>query len=239
MVDIGQIEKNYHEVMARIAKAAEKSGRYPCDVTLVTVTKTMPVDIINIAIGAGARTLGESRGQELCEKYDLLQKEEGLKIHFIGHLQTNKVKQILDKVDVIESVDSERLAREIDRQCQLTGKVMDIFLQIKVLHDPNKFGISPEELDALLKRLGLYPNIRVIGLMAIPPLLCDEEKKRECFSQMRKLFIDTKDKKYDNVNMSFLSMGMSHDFEIAIEEGANMVRVGTLIFGERKQEEKV
>jgi pyridoxal phosphate enzyme (YggS family) len=131
-------------------------------------------------------------------------------------------------------VDSERLAAEIDRQCRASGKVMDIFIQVKVLHDPNKFGISPGELDAFLQKIKSYPNLRVTGLMAIPPLVADAEEKRACFSQMRKLFIDTKDKKYDNVNMSFLSMGMSSDFETAIEEGANVVRVGTFIFGERK-----
>jgi pyridoxal phosphate enzyme (YggS family) len=234
MYDRKQIEKNYCETMERIGRAATKSGRQPEEITLVTVSKTIPSEVVNWVIQAGARTLGESRGQELLEKYDQLQQPNDLRIHFIGHLQTNKVKQIVSLVDVIESVESERLVKEIDRQCQAIGKKMDIFIQVKVLHDPNKFGILPEELDAFLQKMGAYPNICVTGLMAIAPLWAGEAEKRDCFSQLRKLFIDTKDKKYDNVNMSFLSMGMSSDFETAIEEGANVVRVGTFIFGERK-----
>lgn len=224
---------HFKEVRETIDKLAVSCGKKPEDIRLVTVTKTVPPSVINSVIEAGASEIGENRVQELLEKYDDLLKPPAFQVHLIGHLQSNKVKYIVDKVSLIHSVDSLHLAKEIDRQCGKIGKVMDILIQVNVAGDENKFGIRPDQLDPLLCSLGELKNISVQGLMTIPKLNVPEAETRESFRALYKLFVDTKAKKYDNINMNFLSMGMSSDYKIAIQEGANMVRIGTSIFGKR------
>ena len=188
--------------------------------------------MVNAAIGAGITLLGENKAQELCAKYDSYHKD-GVQIHFIGHLQTNKVRQIVDKVSMVESVDSIKLAREIDRHCAAIGKVMDVLLEVNIGREENKTGIFPEFLPALLEEAGKLEHIRVRGLMTIPPVCETEEEVLQYFSQMRQLFIDIKQKKYDNISMEILSMGMSADYLAAVRCGSNIVRIGTAMFGQR------
>lgn len=198
----------------------------------MAVTKTVDPVLVNAAIGAGITLLGENKAQELCAKYDSYHKD-GVQIHFIGHLQTNKVRQIVDKVSMVESVDSIKLAREIDRHCAAIGKVMDVLLEVNIGREENKTGIFPELLPALLEEAGKLEHIRVRGLMTIPPVCETEEEVLQYFSQMRQLFIDIKQKKYDNISMEILSMGMSADYLAAVRCGSNIVRIGTAMFGQR------
>ena len=196
------------------------------------MTKTVDPVLVNAAIGAGITLLGENKAQELCAKYDSYHKD-GVQIHFIGHLQTNKVRQIVDKVSMVESVDSIKLAREIDRHCAAIGKVMDVLLEVNIGREENKTGIFPELLPALLEEAGKLERIRVRGLMTIPPVCETEEEVLQYFSQMSQLFIDIKQKKYDNISMEILSMGMSADYLAAVRCGSNIVRIGTAMFGQR------
>ena len=198
----------------------------------MAVTKTVDPVLVNAAIGAGITLLGENKAQELCAKYDSYHKD-GVQIHFIGHLQTNKVRQIVDKVSMVESVDSIKLAREIDRHCAAIGKVMDVLLEVNIGREENKTGIFPELLPALLEEAGKLERIRVRGLMTIPPVCETEEEVLQYFSQMSQLFIDIKQKKYDNISMEILSMGMSADYLAAVRCGSNIVRIGTAMFGQR------
>ncbi len=226
------IEENLAEVREKIRKACERCGRDPSEITLVGASKTKPPEIINEAIAAGLEVIGENRVQELTEKYD--KTDKSAKIHLIGHLQTNKVKYIADKVDLIHSVDSTRLAEEISKQGKKLGKDIEVLIQVNVSGEESKSGISPKELDGLMEYIENLPNIKVRGLMTIPPLDSGSmENSRKIFKDLYKIYIDKKQKKYNNISMDILSMGMSSDFEIAIEEGATMVRVGRAIFGSR------
>ena len=227
------IAKRYEDIKNRIAAAVKKAPNPKEDISLVCVSKQVDAQRINEAIAAGVRLLGESRAQEVSKKHPSLDKRDELKIHFIGHMQTNKVGKIVQIADVFQSVDSLRLIEEINRQCGILQKKGEIFIQVKPLEDPAKFGIDPGDLPMLLREIGQFPHIFVTGLMAILPFGLCEGEMRAAFRRMYQLYIDTKGKKYDNVSMDFLSMGMSGDFEIAIEEGANMVRVGSLLFGKR------
>ena len=209
-----------------------RRARDPSEVQVMAVTKTVDPVLVNAAIGAGITLLGENKAQELCAKYDSYHKD-GVQIHFIGHLQTNKVRQIVDKVSMVESVDSIKLAREIDRHCAAIGKVMDVLLEVNIGREENKTGIFPELLPALLEEAGKLEHIRVRGLMTIPPVCETEEEVLQYFSQMRQLFIDIKQKKYDNISMEILSMGMSADYLAAVRCGSNIVRIGTAMFGQR------
>ena len=201
--------------------------------TVVAVTKNRSAEEINEAISAGITDIAENRVQELLEKYADINKE-GIKIHFIGHLQTNKVKYIIDKVDMIQSLDSVKLAAQIDRECAAADKSMDVLVQVNIGNDPNKYGIAADSVDRFLKEISLFRRVNVRGLMSILPAGLENGEIKGLFRDMRKLFVDTKDKKYDNVDMSFLSMGMSADYRIAADEGSNMVRIGTAMFGARK-----
>ena len=198
----------------------------------MAVTKTVDPVLVNARHRAGITLLGENKAQELCAKYDSYHKD-GVQIHFIGHLQTNKVRQIVDKVSMVESVDSIKLAREIDRHCAAIGKVMDVLLEVNIGREENKTGVFPELLPALLEEAGKLEHIRVRGLMTIPPVCETEEEVLQYFSQMRQLFIDIKQKKYDNISMEILSMGMSADYLAAVRCGSNIVRIGTAMFGQR------
>lgn len=194
----------------------------------MAVTKTVPPRDVNIAIGEGLTLLGENRVQEYLEKRDFYTKPH--KLHIIGHLQTNKVKYIAEDADMIESVDSLRLAAEIDRQCAKIGKVMPILCEVNIGGEESKSGISPQNIYDLLYEISQYKNISVKGLMTIPP-------KGDCekfFCKMQELFIDIRSKNIDNISMSVLSMGMSHDYPLAIKYGSNIIRIGTRLFGARK-----
>lgn len=225
-----EFDFNFERVLERLNTAAERSGRNIGDITLLAATKTVDADTINYAIEKGITHIGENRVQELLSKHSLLKPAHS---HFIGHLQTNKVKDIIDKVEMIESVDSLRLANEISKQALKNGTEMDILLEVNIGGEESKSGFSPNELENAVEEITKLPAIRVKGLMAIPPATDSPEEIRKYFRKMYKLFIDIRDKKIDNSNMSVLSMGMSNDFDIAAEEGATLVRVGTSLFGRR------
>lgn len=227
-----EVAQNVQKIAQDVREAALQAGRDPSEVQVMAVTKTVDPVLVNAAIGAGITLLGENKAQELCAKYDSYHKD-GVQIHFIGHLQTNKVRQIVDKVSMVESVDSIKLAREIDRHCASIGKVMDVLLEVNIGREENKTGIFPELLPALLEEAGKLERIRVRGLMTIPPVCETEEEVLQYFSQMRQLFIDIKQKKYDNISMEILSMGMSADYLAAVRCGSNIVRIGTAMFGQR------
>ena len=221
---------NFKEIKQNIASAAEKSGRKAEDVILLAATKTVEVERINYAISEGLEYIGENRVQEFLSKKDELL---FCHRHFIGHLQTNKVKDIVPFVELIHSVDSVRLAKEISKQSVRFNKTTDILLEVNVGNEQSKSGFLVEETENAVREIAKLPNICVKGLMAIPPICEKAEDNRKYFSIMYKLFIDIGAKKIDNSNMDFLSMGMSDDYEVAISEGANIVRVGSALFGKR------
>lgn len=226
------LEENLKIVRSRIAEAAIKSGRSEQDITLLAATKTVPVEVINRGIELGITHIGENRVQELCEKYDSYQLDH-CELQFIGHLQTNKVKNIIGKVSLIQSVDSVKLAGEISRLSVQRGFVSDVLIEVNIGSEPNKSGVLPQNLYDLLPQVAAFPAIRVRGLMAIPPADASESETMGYFTNMFKYFIDIKTKKIDNIHMDFLSMGMSSDYSQAILAGANMVRVGSALFGPR------
>ena len=224
------IRENLEEVERRITAAAERSGRKRDDILLVAVTKTHPADMMNEAIRLGVTDIGENKPQEVRDKYaDVLP----VKWHLIGHLQTNKVKYVIDKVCLIHSVDSVKLMDEIERQAEKHDVNMDILIQVNISGEETKSGVSVDEVEELLLHAGTLKRVKVMGLMTIAPKTDDSVTNTLHFDNMRQLFIDIQKKKYDNVNMKYLSMGMSGDYETAIECGANIVRVGSAIFGER------
>ena len=229
---LDDVRKNYFEITENIARAAEKSGRKYEDITFLAATKTVEPAVINHAVSLGLRYIGENKVQELLSKYD----EYDLKncdLQFIGHLQTNKVRQIIDKVSMIQSVDSVKLANEISKQSIKNSLVSNILLEVNIGREENKSGVLEEELDELIEKISAMPNIQIRGLMTIPPVC--EKKIEVCkfFDKMYKLFIDISLKKSDNVYMDYLSMGMSDDYEEAVLCGANMVRIGSRLFGSR------
>ena len=221
---------NFKEIKKNIAVAAEKSGRRAEDIILLAATKTVEADRINYAISEGLEYIGENRVQEFLSKKDCLLPCHR---HFIGHLQTNKVKDIVPFVELIHSVDSVRLAKEISKQSVKFNKTTDILLEVNVGKEQSKSGFLIEEVENAIIEIAKLPNIHVKGLMAIPPICETAEDNRKYFSIMYKLFIDISTKKIDNSSMDFLSMGMSDDYEVAISEGANIVRVGSALFGKR------
>ena len=223
---------NYNRVRTQIKEAALKAGRGENDVRLMCVTKTVEAQYINPVLDLGADLIGENRVQEFLGKKDDLHLD-GVEKHLIGHLQTNKVRQIVGEVDMIESVDSLKLAAEIAKQSQKRDIVTDVLVEVNVGKEESKSGIYAEELEELLCQISELGGIRVRGLMTIPPI-CDESEARKYFARLRQSFEDIKGKKIDNINMDILSMGMSGDFEAAVLEGSNIVRVGSAIFGARK-----
>lgn len=232
MQEINELTSNINDVRQRIEKAAVKSGRKPEDITLVAVTKTVDAEIINQALHLGIKDIGENKVQEIQNKYGLVKQE--VNWHLIGHLQTNKVKYIIDKVQLIHSVDSFKLAEEINHRAKAIGKMMDILIQVNVSEEESKYGIKTTECEELIKAISALTNIKVRGLMTIAPYVSNPEGVRIYFRQLKNLSIDIGQKNYDNITMDYLSMGMTGDFEVAIEEGANIVRIGTAIFGRRK-----
>lgn len=228
-----QIVSQYEAVRERVETACVKSGRDPREVTLIGVTKTVAPELINAALRAGLTHIGENRVQEYMGKKDALELN-GVTRHLIGHLQTNKVKTIVGEVDMIQSVDSLRLATAIDTAAAARGIVMPILVEVNIGEEESKTGIHAAQLEGLLRQIGAFSHISVQGLMTIPPISDTQAKKRHYFSKMQQLFIDIQRKNIDNITMNVLSMGMSDDFECAIAEGSTMVRVGTAIFGRRQ-----
>ena len=226
------IAENLAQVQANIARAAEKAGRDPGEILLVGATKMNDADRVREAIRAGLSCCGENRVQELLEKKES-GAYEGAALHFIGTLQKNKAKYLVGLVSLIHSVDSEGLMQELSRQALKRSLVQDILLEVNTGGEASKSGFAPSELPAALEKAGQYPGIRVRGLMTIPPICRSPEENLPYFRLLRQLFIDNGEKKYDNVVMDFMSMGMSGDYEAAIACGANIVRVGTAIFGVR------
>lgn len=229
---LSDIEYNYKSICENIAKAAAESGRKYDDITFLAATKTVEAEFINYAISLGLDHIGENRVQELLSKYDEYDLSQ-TKLHMIGHLQTNKVRQIVGKVDMIESVDSIKLAKEISAQSIKRELTTDILVEVNIGGEESKSGISPEKLDELLYQIAELPAIKVQGLMTIPPICENKQKICRYFENMRKLFLDISDKKIDNISMNVLSMGMSDDYCEAIAEGATMVRIGSALFGAR------
>jgi pyridoxal phosphate enzyme (YggS family) len=235
---MGSIENNIIDVRSRIALAAERSGRSAEDIILIAVTKTRTLVEIAEAIEAGATDLGENKVQELESKYPNL---PHLKWHFIGHLQRNKVKYIIGKTNLIHSVDSLRLAEEIDRRAAEANRTIDVLIQVNAAGEESKFGVSEDEAYELVRSVAdKCTHIIVKGLMCIAPAADNPEDVREVFRSVKTLFDDiAKNATHERTEMKWLSMGMTHDYEVAIEEGANMVRVGTGIFGERNYANQV
>ncbi len=226
------VEYNYKAIENNINEAAVKSGRKREDIIFLAATKTVEPKVINHAVSCGLKYIGENKVQELLSKYDEYDLEN-CDLQFIGHLQTNKVRQIVDKVSLIQSVDSVKLAGEIARQAKLRNKIMDILVEVNIGKEANKSGVLPEQLDELLCSIKDIDGISVKGLMAIPPICDDKSLICKYFENMHRLFIDISAKKLDNISMDYLSMGMSDDYCEAIMFGANMVRVGSALFGKR------
>lgn len=231
------VTESTKEVIARVNAAAIASGRDPKDVRLIAASKMNDAGRVREAIAAGIEICGENRVQEMLEK-NAQGAYDNCELHFIGHLQKNKAKQVVGLAKLIHSVDSVELLEVIDKCAGKKGIVQDVLLEINIGAEESKSGFEPEEIARALEKASTFSNIHVRGLMAIPPKCENGEDNRIYFSQIRKLFIDNCDKKYDNVDMDFMSMGMSGDFETAIACGSNMVRVGSAIFGERIYPEK-
>ena len=226
------VEENYKRVLDRVNEAAVKAGRSTDDVRLMAVTKTVESPYINRAIELGADLIGENRVQEYLGKKDELHLD-GVEKHLIGRLQTNKVKYIVGEVDMIESVDSVKLAQEISKQSVKRGVVTPVLVEVNIGKEESKSGIFIEQLHDLLCEIASLEAVKVKGLMTIPPICDSESEVRKYFEAMHQSFIDIKDEKIDNIDMEILSMGMSGDFEAAVSEGSNIVRVGSAIFGAR------
>lgn len=226
------IEENLKKVHENIAKACEKANRSIEEITLINVSKTKPVSMIEECLNCGETDFGENKVQELCDKIDAL-KYEKINWHLIGHLQRNKVKYIIGKTKLIHSVDSIRLAKQIELESSKKDHITDILLEVNVANEESKFGFQMNEVKDSLKIIAEYPHVCVKGLMTVAPFTTNPEENRKFFSQLHDLYVDINEENIDNVNMSILSMGMTNDYQIAIEEGATMIRVGTGIFGER------
>lgn len=225
------LKDQLQEVEKRIQAACDRAGRKREEVTLIAVSKTKPVETLQEAYDLGVRIFGENKVQELTAKYEALPKD--IHWHMIGHLQTNKVKYIIDKAELIHSVDSLKLAETIEKEAAKHDLIADILVEVNVAEEESKFGMKMEEVIPFVEKVSAFPHVRVRGLMTIAPFVEDPEENRSIFADLHKLYIDIKKKNHDNDTVSVLSMGMSNDYEVAIEEGATMVRVGTGIFGAR------
>lgn len=226
------VTENLEKVEEKIRQACERSGRKREDVTLIAVSKTKPVEMMEEAMQAGIRVFGENKVQEILKKEVLLPAD--IDWHLIGHLQRNKVRQIAGKVARIHSVDSLRLAEQIQKEYEKIEQTARILVEVNVAREASKFGLMPEETEEIIREIAVMPNIHVCGLMTIAPYVEDPEENRIHFRNLRKLLVDINAKNIDNISMRELSMGMTGDYETAIEEGATFVRVGTGIFGSRE-----
>ena len=226
------VAEQLKEVEERIQKACDRAGRARSDVQLIAVSKTKPVPVVMEAYTEGIRVFGENKVQELTEKYEQMPKD--IHWHMIGHLQRNKVKYIVDKVDMIHSVDSLRLAEEIEKEAEKKNCIVNALIEVNVAEEESKFGVQESDVLPLIEQLSSFKHLKLQGLMTIAPNVENPEENRAYFARLRKLLVDIREKNIDNINMSVLSMGMTNDYEVAIEEGATMVRVGTGIFGARQ-----
>lgn len=225
------VVENLRTVEEKVQKACERAGRDPKEVTLIAVSKTKPIEMVQEAYDAGKRDFGENKAQEMKQKYEVMPKD--IRWHFIGHLQTNKIKYLLGRTCLIHSVDSLHLAQAIEAECVKRDQEVDILIEVNVAQEATKFGLKLEETLALVREAAKLPHLHIQGLMTIAPYVEDPEQNRPIFASLRKLSVDIAAKNIDNVHMNVLSMGMTGDYEVAIEEGATMVRVGTGIFGQR------
>lgn len=225
------VAENLAQVQKNINESCSKINRDPNEVTLIAVSKTKPVEMLKEAYDAGARVFGENKVQEIVDKYD--QMPSDVKWHMIGHLQRNKVKYIVDKVAMIHSVDSLRLAETIEKEAAKKAVIVPILIEVNVAQEESKFGLKPEEVLPLIEQIADFSHIRIKGLMTIAPYVDNAEENREIFRELKKLSVDIAAKNINNVTMSILSMGMTGDYMVAVQEGATMVRVGTGIFGAR------
>ena len=226
------LAENLQEVERNIQEACKKANRSRDEVTLIAVCKTKPISMLKEIYDLGVRNFGENKVQELCEKHP--QMPEDLNWHLIGHLQRNKVKNIIDKATLIHSVDSIRLAETIEKEAAKKDLIVDILMEVNVAEEESKFGLKVEEVIPAVETIATFPHIRIRGLMTIAPFVENPEENRSIFARLQKLSVDIRSKNIDNVNVDILSMGMTNDYQVAIEEGATMVRVGTGIFGARE-----
>lgn len=225
------IKENVAGVEARIQAACERAGRRREEVTLIAVSKTKPVRDIYEVMETGIKDFGENKVQEMCDKMEMIQ--QPLNWHMIGHLQRNKVKYIVDKATLIHSVDSLRLAQQISQEAQKKSVESNILIEVNVAEEESKFGLSTAEVIQMVEEISKLPSVHIKGLMTVAPFTDNPEENRPYFRNLKQLAVDIAEKNIDNVTMSVLSMGMTGDYEVAIEEGATMVRVGTGIFGAR------
>ena len=225
------VHENISKVEKKINAACSRAGRSQEDVTLIAVSKTKPIEMIEEALACGKREFGENKAQELKQKYEALSKD--IKWHFIGHLQTNKVKYVVGRACLIHSVDSYHLAEAIETESAKRDVISHILIEVNVAREDSKFGIHEEEAMELVCAVAKLPHIKIEGLMTIAPFVENPEQNRKIFRKLYKLSVDIASKNIDNVSMGALSMGMTNDYEVAVEEGATYVRVGTAIFGSR------
>ena len=225
------LKENLEHVQENIKKACEKAGRSTDEVTLIAVSKTKPVEMLQEIYDQGIREFGENKVQEMCSKMEVMPSD--IRWNMIGHLQTNKVKYIIGKTSLIHSFDSLHLAKEIQKQAVKNDVICDILVEVNIAGEETKFGTSRDEAIALVEEIAKLDHIRINGLMTIAPFVEDPEDNRQYFKAIKQLSVDIAAKNIDNVNMNVLSMGMTGDYTVAIEEGATMVRVGTGIFGAR------
>lgn len=230
------IAENIGRVRARMQAAASRAGRDVREIELAAVAKYHPAWAAQAALDAGVRVIGENHVQEICAKRPELTLAPGQGVHMIGHLQTNKVRLVADKIEMLQSLDSLHLARELQKRLAALGRTLDVLVEINIGGEEAKSGVSPEAAAAFVGSLREFTALRVRGLMAVPPAMPDSQQVRPFFVRMRQLFIDIRRQNNDNKNINILSMGMSNDFEVAIEEGSTMIRVGTAIFGQRNKE---
>lgn len=226
------IAENLAYVQGVMEDACKNAQRDLSEVTLISVSKTKPVSMLMEAYQAGSRDFGENKVQELVEKYEVMPKD--VRWHMIGHLQRNKVKYIVDKVALIHSVDSLKLAEEISKEAFKKQVCVSILIEVNVAEEDSKFGVKTEQAEEVVRAISRLPGIKIMGLMTIAPYVENAEENRQYFAKLRQLAVDINSKNIDNVNMNVLSMGMTGDYSVAIEEGATYVRVGTGIFGERQ-----
>lgn len=226
------VKEQLRDVRARVREACLRAGRDPGEVTLIAVSKTKPASMIQEAYEEGVKDFGENKVQEILEKQPVLPGD--IRWHMIGHLQRNKVKQVIDKAVLIHSVDSLRLAEQIEEECAKKNIPVDILLEVNVAREESKYGFFLEEVFEAARKISKFPHVHIRGLMTIAPFVENSEENRKVFKKLFEFYVDTNWKSIDNVSMDVLSMGMSGDYEVAIEEGATMVRVGTNIFGSRK-----
>lgn len=227
-----EVRQNLTELRQLLSEEAASAGRSPEEIQLMAVTKTVPPELVNVAWEEGVRLFGENRAQELLEKagrYSFGPEH----IHFIGTLQTNKVRQIIDKVSCIQSVNSLHLAQEIQKRAELVGKKMEVLLEVNIGGESSKTGADRDQVMELVEKISVLPSLGVKGLMCIPPFGREERETEHYFERMYKIFIDIKAQKIDNICMEILSMGMTGDHRLAVRHGANLVRIGTGIFGKR------